>query len=105
MRPAACVVLADDGVGVDPKDFARTLFPKLLDDRKPRYEEFAKRYGITVNVGDLFPNGKMHDGDGLIDVLHNLLTTQAADNPVAAANADRYLKACVARARARGLTI
>tara|TARA_R110000787_G_scaffold285461_3_gene401173 strand:+ start:54881 stop:55831 length:951 start_codon:yes stop_codon:yes gene_type:complete len=95
----------DDGVGVDPKDFARTLFPKLLDDRKPRYEEFAKRYGITVNVGDLFPNGKMHDGDGLIDVLHNLLTTQAADNPVAAANADRYLKACEARARARGLTI
>ncbi len=95
----------DDGVGVDPKDFARNLFPELLENRKPRYEDFAKRYGIAVNVGDLFPNADMHDGDGMIDALYALLSTQAADNPVAAANAERYLKACEARARARDLTV
>ncbi len=95
----------DDGVGIDPKDFARTLFPMLLDDRKPRYEDFAQRYGVTINVGDLFPNGKMQDGDGLIDLLHALLLAHAADSPVAAANAERYLKACEARARARGMTV
>ncbi len=96
----------DDGKGVDRREFARHLFPLLLEDRKPRYEAFAANYGFSVDVDDLFPssgeNGKAPTSDEFIRLLYDLIERQAAGNEVAQANASRYLKVCRARAQRRG---
>ncbi len=96
----------DDGKGVDRHDFARKLFPLLLEDRKPRYEAFAEKYGFSVDVDDLFPgngeNGKAPDSDAFIRLLYDLIEKHAAAGEVANANASRYLKVCQERARKRG---
>ncbi len=96
----------DDGKGVDRREFARRLFPLLLEDRKPRYEAFAANYGFSVNVDDLFPgsgeNGKAPTSDAFIRLLYDLIERQAASSEVAQANASRYLKVCRARAQRRG---
>ena len=96
----------DDGKGVDREDFARRLFPLLLEDRKPRYEAFAEKYGFSIDVDELFPGngegGKAPDSDGFIRQLYDLLAARAAAGKVAYANANRYLKVCEERARKRG---
>lgn len=99
----------DDGHGVDRKDFARRLFPLLLEDRKPRYEDFAARYGFSIDVNQLFSgdinNGKAPDSDGFIRQLYDLIIEQSATSEVAHANAERYLKVCMDRAIGRGIEI
>jgi len=99
----------DDGHGVDCKEFARRLFPPLLEDRKPRYEAFADRYGFSIDVDHLFTgginNGKATDSDGFIRQLYDLVAAQSASSEVALANAERYLKVCKDRATGRGMEI
>ncbi len=95
----------DDGVGIDREDFARRLFPLLLEDRKPRYERFAENYGFSIDVERLFDgnsvNGKVPDSDTFLQLLYNLVLEQSASSEVAKANADRYLKVCHERAHVR----
>lgn len=93
----------DDGVGIDPADFARELFPLLLEDRKPRYERLAQLYGFTVDVDRLFDGVSVPPADDFLHLIYTLLVEQCADNPVAAANADRYVNVCRDRADKRGM--
>lgn len=95
----------DDGKGVGPKDFARKLFPALLQDRKPRYALMAEKYGFTIDVADLFadpPRGRLvPDADKVLQRVLETMRAQAANNEVAAANAAHYVNACLARADRR----
>ena len=95
----------DDGVGVDSKEFARRLFPLLLEDRKPRYAAFANRYGFEIDVERLLGGdavtGKVPDSATFIELIYNVLREQRDRNEVARANADRYLSVCQARAHER----
>lgn len=99
----------DDGKGVDRAEFARRLFPLLLEDRKPRYEAFAEKYGFSIDVDRLFPgngeNGMTLDSDAFIRLLYDLIGAQSEGSEVAQANASRYLKVCRERARNRGLAV
>ncbi len=95
----------DDGVGVDPADFARKLFPLLLEDRKPRYERMAQLYGFTIDVDHLFDGTTTPCADDFLRLIHRLLSERCAVDPVAAANVDRYLKVCHDRAHKRGMTV
>ena len=38
---------------MDPDDFVRWIFPKLLDYRKNKYEKIASEYGYTVSASDV----------------------------------------------------
>lgn len=95
----------DDGAGVDSKSFARRLFPSLLDDRKPRYSEFAARYGFEVEVERLFngdeASGKVPESDEFVALIYDILCEQRERDEVARTNADRYLSVCRERAQQR----
>tara|TARA_B100000513_G_scaffold192910_1_gene119691 strand:- start:459 stop:1436 length:978 start_codon:yes stop_codon:yes gene_type:complete len=97
----------DDGQGVGPKDFARKLFPQLLQSRKPRYAEMADKFGFTIDVADLFadpPAGQVvPEVDKILLRIFETIHAQSVDNPVAAANAKHYVNACLARAERRAL--
>jgi len=88
----------EDGAGVDPLEFARPLFPELLEFRKPRYQTIADNYGFTIHADELFqPNehgDTAPDADGFMEKLHAVVTAQAADNQTAAANLKRYVATC-----------
>lgn len=95
----------DDGAGVDPLDFARPLFPELLEFRRPRYRTIADNYGFTIHADELFqPDGQGDappDADRFLDKLHAIVTDQAAGSEAAEANLKRYLASCENRARRR----
>lgn len=48
--------LAEQGHGhpeqIDPDHFAAWIFPRLVEHRRPRYEDIASRYGYTVSATD-----------------------------------------------------
>jgi hypothetical protein len=95
----------EDGRGVDPLEFARPLFPDLLEFRKPRYARIAERHGFTVHSRDLFQAGTdgstVPDRDTFIERLYANVTDQAQASAVAAANLETYLFACRERAKKR----
>ncbi len=95
----------EDGLGVDSKEFARRLFPLLLEDRKPRYAKFAKRYGFEIEVDRLFDGdaitGKIPDPEIFIELIYNVLLEQRDRDEVAKTNAERYLSICRERAKER----
>ncbi len=96
----------DDGAGVDMIDFARPLFPELLEFRKPRYRDMAERFGVSVEAADLFgPNAnRTPSADEFLEVLHGALAREVQDNPHGPDVLERYLKACASReARAPSL--
>lgn len=99
----------DDGIGVGPKDFARTLFPKLVADRKPRYEAFAEKYGFSVNAADLFDNQNevtpVPTEDAFTARLFDIIRTSVNSSEVAKANAHLYIMACIDRAHARSMAL
>lgn len=100
----------DDGAGVDPKDFARRLFPLLLEDRKPRYETLARNFGFTIEVDELFgspsnnggDNGKVPSSREFLRLIYDLVKARAEADEVAKANLERYLLVCRSRAKVRG---
>ncbi len=38
---------------MDPDDFVRWVFPKLLDYRKTKYEKIATEHGYRINATDV----------------------------------------------------
>lgn len=93
----------DDGAGVDPLDFARPLFPELLEFRKPRYAAMADRFGVSIGAAELFgPNAdKTPEPDEFIALLHRALLREIEKNPFGAETAERYLAATKRRAALR----
>lgn len=93
----------DDGVGIDPIGFARPLFPELLEFRKPRYHAMAARFGVTVDVAELF--GPKADSTpapmDFVDMLYRAMQREIAANPHGEETAARYIAACSARADQR----
>lgn len=39
---------------IDPNEFVRWVFPRLLEHRKPKYESIAKKYGYTIDSEGLY---------------------------------------------------
>lgn len=95
----------DNGKGVDPLDFARPLFPDLLEFRKPRYARIAERLGFTIGVSDLFvtepPNTTTPDADRFMRNIYDAITAQTATSNAAAKRLDAYIATCEARAQER----
>lgn len=96
----------DDGRGVNPREFARALFPQLLEDRKPRYAAFADRYGFTIDTADLYAGADdcelpAPDTDTFLKRVFDVIQAQISKSEVAAANADLYVNACLDRAERR----
>lgn len=42
-----------DSSKINPDEFVRWIFPRLIEHRKPRYEQIAKEYGYTVAAADV----------------------------------------------------
>ena len=38
---------------IDPDEFARWIFPRLIEHRRPLYREIANRYGYTIKAAEL----------------------------------------------------
>jgi hypothetical protein len=95
----------DDGGGVDPKDFARTLFPLLVEDRKPRYAAMAERFGVEIPAARLFEaasGGVAPSEDAFLRLVFDALRDAHAAGGVARGTVETYLNACRTRADARG---
>jgi len=95
--------MPDDGVGVNPIDFARPLFPELLDFRKPRYQKIADDFGFTMDVNDLFGDGFGNntdiDSDVFMEKLYCTMERTIAASETGAENAIKYIQACENRLR------
>jgi hypothetical protein len=55
---------------MDPNDFARTIFPALLEYRKPKYQGMADAYGYTVDANDA---AKVVDESSFIELVTSVL--------------------------------
>ncbi len=97
----------EDGCGINPIEFARPLFPQLLDFRKPRYETMADAFGFTIAAAQLFDTaqdgGSVPCSDRFIKALYELVTAQARNSSHGADNLALYLQACEKRQHARAL--
>ena len=95
----------DEGTGITPIDFARPLFPELLNFRKPRYQAIADKCGFTILATELFPQhrhtGSGPDPLGFLDKVYESVTAQSHKSKTAASNLDRYLEICERRYRNR----
>ncbi len=91
----------DNGVGVDPMEFAKPLFPELLAFRKPRYQQIATDFGFTIEARSLFDaaggKGTVPGADGFVEKLYALATEQAKHSEVAAGNLASYIQSCEKR--------
>jgi hypothetical protein len=94
-----------DGNGVDPFNFARPLFPDLLEFRKPRYAAISERLGFTIGVSDLFvteaSNFTTPDADRFMHNIYDAITAEASNSDAAAERLDAYVAICRARANGR----
>jgi hypothetical protein len=59
-----------DPAEMDPNDFARTIFPALLEYRKPKYQAMADNYGYTVSANDA---AKVVDEASFIELVASVL--------------------------------
>ncbi len=95
----------ESGAGVNPLDFARPLFPDLLEFRKPRYQAIAERQGFTIGVGDLFVTdasaSAIPDADRFMKNIFDVITTEAQKSDAASARLDAYINTCHERADTR----
>ena len=95
----------DNGAGVDPIEFARPLFPELLEFRKPRYKTIANNFGFTILSEELFQpldgfNPSM-DSNGFLDKVYTIVRQQASETDIAMSNLEKYLTACENREKCR----
>lgn len=62
--------LADNAVTsdkVDPDNFIRWAYRRLLDNRLPRYKAIAQKWGITVAADDIYKVKKIDDFNAVIE--------------------------------------
>lgn len=57
---------------IDPDEFVRWIFPRLLEARKPRYEKIAKEYGYTVSSTDI---NKVTDEQSFLNVVEKAIAS------------------------------
>ena len=55
---------------IDPDDFVRWIFPKLLDYRKNKYEKIASEYGYTVSASDV---SNIDDENEFLELIENAI--------------------------------
>ncbi len=55
---------------VEPDDFSRWIFPRLVAWRLPRYQAIAERYGVTVDAGCI---GELRDEADVVELIANAL--------------------------------
>ena len=58
---------------INPDDFVRWVFPRLLHARLPRYEAIASKFGYTVTTDDI--SGIRDDAD-FLDLIAGVLDRQ-----------------------------
>ncbi|BBB22228.1 conserved hypothetical protein [Abyssogena phaseoliformis symbiont OG214] len=51
---------------INPNEFVRWVFPRLLEHRKPKYEAIANKYGYTIDSEDLYQCKNANEVFGLI---------------------------------------
>jgi len=90
--------MPDDGAHVEPVEFARPLFPELLDFRKPRYQKIADIFGFTMDVNDLFGDGygnnTVIDSPVFLEKIYHIMNKDAHGSETAAKRARQYITAC-----------
>jgi len=59
---------------IDPDDFVRWIFPRLLEARKPRYEQIAQKYGYTVSSTDI---NQVNDEKSFLEIVERAIARQA----------------------------
>ena len=95
----------DNGAGVEPVEFARPLFPELLEFRKPRYKSIANNFGFTILSEEIFQPldgvGAPMDSNTFLDRVYAIVTEQAAETVTAMSNLENYLTACENRKKCR----
>jgi len=95
----------EDGAGVDPRAFARPLFPDLLKFRKPRYATIAKRMGFTIDVNDLFVSENSTpttpDAERFMRNIYNAIMAQVRQSNTAEKRLEAYVKICLSRSSSR----
>ncbi len=97
----------EDGVGINPIEFARPLFPELLEFRKPRYESMAARFGVTIDAAELFGlnTDTTPDPENFMEILYNALMREIKENPFGTETANRYITTCRTRLESRNRNI
>jgi hypothetical protein len=60
----------DDPTQMDPDDFARAIFPALLEYRKPKYQGLADAYGYTVDANAA---ARVMDENGFLELIASVL--------------------------------
>jgi hypothetical protein len=59
---------------IDPDDFVRWVFPKLIDARVPRYEAIAREHGYTVDAADI---ARVRDEADFLELVEDALGAPA----------------------------
>lgn len=96
----------DNGSGVDPLEFARPLFPDLLDYRKPRYEGIAENFGFTIKLEDLYQssseeNMDLPSSEEFLDNVFKVISAQSETSERSRNNFQIYLDSCEKRRQLR----
>jgi len=95
----------ETGRGIDPLDFIRPLFPKLLAFRKPRYAAIAERAGFTIDVSDLFMmgagSGTIPDSSQFMKNIYKAISQEVAMSETSRHRFDAYVEICHLRRKDR----
>ncbi|MGD8932819.1 MAG: ATPase [Chromatiales bacterium] len=59
---------------IDPRDFARWVFPRLFRSRIPRYEAIAAQYGYTVSTDEL---SQVESEQNFLDLLERVIERES----------------------------
>jgi len=62
-----------DHESMDPDEFVRWIFPRLLDYRKAKYQTIAKQHGYTVQASDIM---NLNNENELIDLLAKAIESE-----------------------------
>lgn len=91
----------ENGLGIDPLEFASPLFPDLLAFRKPRYASIAERRGFTIGVSDLFftgtPEASIPDSAQFMHNIYNAIMAEAKKSKAAKERIETYIEICQRR--------